>query len=68
MNENSAISYLHAGGITPLQAENRLLLLRTMLEAGFASYYAEWWHYSYGDEIWAWFYGKDDCLFGLIEK
>lgn len=67
MNVDSDISHLHYDKITPLQRENRLMLLTVMLEAGFASYYAEWWHYSYGDEIWAWFYHKDACLYGLVE-
>jgi D-alanyl-D-alanine dipeptidase len=68
VNEDSDISHLHSPEVTAAQAANRQLLLKAMLDAGFASYYAEWWHFSYGDEIWAWFYGKDACLFGLIEK
>jgi len=67
MNQDADISHLHSEKVSLLQGENRLLLLKTMLEAGFASYYAEWWHFSYGDEIWAWFYGKDACLFGLAD-
>jgi D-alanyl-D-alanine dipeptidase len=68
MNEDSDVSHLHSDAINEQQKENRLLLLNAMLGAGFASYYAEWWHYSYGDEIWAWFYHKDACLYGLTEK
>lgn len=67
MNLDEEVSYLHSDQISHEQKQNRLLLLQTMLEAGFASYYAEWWHYSYGDEIWAWFYGKNACLYGLAE-
>jgi zinc D-Ala-D-Ala dipeptidase len=67
VNLDSDISHLHSNKITPQQQENRLMLLTAMLNAGFSSYYAEWWHYSYGDEIWAWFYHKDVCLYGLAE-
>jgi D-alanyl-D-alanine dipeptidase len=67
VNLDSDISHLHSEKITRSQRENRLLLLTAMLDAGFSSYYAEWWHYSYGDEIWAWFYHKDSCMYGLVE-
>lgn len=67
VNEDAEISHLHAEEITPEQRKNRLLLLTTMLEVGFSSYYAEWWHYSCGDETWAWFYHKESCLYGLAE-
>jgi zinc D-Ala-D-Ala dipeptidase len=67
LNMDNEISTLHSSGITLAQKENRMLLLRIMLEAGFASYYPEWWHFSYGDEVWAWFYEKENCLYGLIE-
>jgi len=67
VNQDSEISHLHSELITPEQKANRLMLLTAMLDAGFASYYAEWWHYSYGDQIWAWFYGQETCLYGLAE-
>lgn len=68
VNEDSEISYLHNSQISSLQRQNRLMLLKAMLDAGFASTYSEWWHYSYGDQVWAWFYGKNDCLYGLTER
>ncbi len=66
-DDNDANSYLNTTGITKEQAANRQMLLRAMLNAGFASTYAEWWHYSYGDQVWAWFYGKTDCLYDIVE-
>lgn len=68
VNLDDDISHLHTDKITNTQQQNRMMLLRAMLGAGFASYYAEWWHYSYGDEIWAWFYGKNACLYDLLDK
>lgn len=33
---------------------HRMLLRTLMLEQGFAQHTAEWWHFSYGDQLWAW--------------
>lgn len=38
--------------VTKEQRENRRFLVRLMLEAGFANYPGEWWHYMYGDREW----------------
>lgn len=37
---------------------HRRLLYHTMLAAGFVNYSEEWWHYSYGDRLWARTLGK----------
>jgi D-alanyl-D-alanine dipeptidase len=66
VNEDSDVSHIYSPKITKVQAKNRHILLKSMLEAGFASYYAEWWHFSYGDQIWAWFYGHNSCLYGVV--
>ena len=42
-----------AEGLTPAQQENRALLRRAMVAAGFAPFNGEWWHFSYGDREWA---------------
>jgi zinc D-Ala-D-Ala dipeptidase len=33
--------------------KNRKLLIKVMIETGFANYAPEWWHWSYGDWRWA---------------
>ncbi len=33
---------------------NRRLLRKVMTEAGFAQHPNEWWHFSFGDQMWAW--------------
>lgn len=38
--------WLAEGRLTPKQAENRLLLKRVMLEAGFLQSPIEWWHFN----------------------
>lgn len=48
------------------QSTWRLLLHDAMLAEGFAPYYGEWWHYSYGDREWAAFYGHSRTLYGSL--
>lgn len=45
----------------------RMTLCNAMLEAGFANLATEWWHFSYGDQIWAYFYGKESTLYRISE-
>ncbi len=49
------------------QKENRALLAAVMIEAGFAPFNGEWWHFSYGDREWASFYGKGASLYQQID-
>jgi len=37
----------------PEARDNRRLLYAAMTEAGFASYECEWWHFAYGERMWA---------------
>jgi len=46
---------------------NRQLLRRCMLEAGFAPFDGEWWHFSYGDREWARYYNKPAAMYEQIE-
>ncbi len=49
--------------ITPQQLANRMFLHDTMLAAGFAPFYGEWWHFMYGDREWAAFSGEKAALY-----
>ena len=53
-------------GITAAQLGNRLILHDALVAEGFAPFYGEWWHFSYGDREWAAFYGKE-ALYGPID-
>ncbi len=68
INLDKEVSYLHYDGTAIEQKENRMILLNAMLNAGFASNPAEWWHYSYGDQRWAWFYGKSQSLYDIANS
>lgn len=67
INEDDEISYLHYQNLEQEQIDNRMMLLEIMLSADFASLYSEWWHFSYGDQNWAWFYKKENSLFDLAQ-
>ena len=45
---------------------NRKLLRKLMLEEGFAPYDGEWWHFSYGDREWAFYYNKNEALYKQV--
>ncbi len=48
--------------------KNRKLLLQLMLGQGFINFPLEWWHYCYGDRMWA-AYSKKKCAFyAMVEK
>lgn len=52
--------------LTKEQVKNRKLLHDLMLSENFAPFYGEWWHFSYGDKEWAWFYNKKNAIYNQI--
>jgi len=44
----------------------RNLLREIMTKFGFAQHPNEWWHFSYGDQLWAWKNRKANALYGKI--
>jgi D-alanyl-D-alanine dipeptidase len=51
-------------GVEACWHQRRLLLMEVMAEAGFAQHPGEWWHFSYGDQLWAWRQGQPMALYG----
>ena len=45
----------------------RALLRGAMARSGLTNYPAEWWHWSYGDQAWAYRGGHPAALYGAIE-
>ena len=39
---------------------HRQLLKQVMVEAGFCQHPREWWHFSFGDQLWAWLINQSD--------
>ena len=52
--------------ITDVQQKNRLLLRSIMIQAGFAPFDGEWWHFSYGDKEWAGYYKKPNAIYEQV--
>ena len=47
---------------------NRRLLHWVMAEEGFEGLPDEWWHFSWGDQMWAKLAGADAAHYGLAER
>ena len=45
---------------------NRRLLRETLSSVGFVYYPGEWWHYCYGDRMWAVYTNRKECFYGPI--
>lgn len=67
LNDDTEKSFLYYPNLTDEQKNNRLMLVTVMLDAGLASCMPEWWHFSYGDQIWAWFYGETNSLYSPVD-
>lgn len=65
---NDFKSYVYYPKIREYQHNNRILLRKIMMKAGFAPYDGEWWHFSYGDREWAYYYGKNKYLYPQVNK
>lgn len=53
--------------ITNEQRKNRKILHDAMIKAGFINYPLEWWHYCYGNRMWAAYAQKAECFYGRID-
>lgn len=53
--------------ITQKQMENRKILYNALIDADFVNFPAEWWHYCYGDNMWAAYKNKKKCMYGYID-
>ncbi|MBO9998562.1 MAG: D-alanyl-D-alanine dipeptidase [Cyanobacteria bacterium SID2] len=45
--------------------ENRQILFNTMISAGFAQHPNEWWHFCFGDQLWAWLTHRSIARYGM---
>jgi len=54
--------------ISDEQKKNRMMILELMAGVGFVNYPMEWWHYSYGDRMWAAYSGEKECFYGPLKK
>ncbi len=47
--------------------QQRLLLKAVMEHAGFQRHPGEWWHFCYGDQMWAWLSEATTAIYGRVE-
>lgn len=60
----------HLETLTPKQHEardHRRLLYHIMSEQGFTNLPSEWWHFDYGDQLWAYYGTHDHAQYGPAE-
>lgn len=50
--------------VPPECAERRVHLLKAMKSAGFTNLPSEWWHYDYGNWVWAFFSNQSEAIYG----
>lgn len=57
-----------SSGLTKEQKQNRVILKAVMENAGFKNYPHEWWHFCYGDRMWAAYSKRRDCFYGMPKE
>lgn len=65
---STPLYHAFAEGTTEAQRANRMLLRQVMVEAGFAPFTGEWWHFSYGDREWAAIWKQGAALYEQLEE
>ncbi|GHA10813.1 M15 family metallopeptidase [Oceanisphaera arctica] len=46
---------------------NRRLLYSVMTLAGFTNLPSEWWHFDFGNQLWAWYSGAERAVYGATQ-
>ena len=66
LSYSSALETEEHHSMSDLMARHhRLVLYHAMTTAGFTNLPSEWWHYDYGDQLWAWYSGADKARYGV---
>lgn len=65
IKEAGPLTATHAPNLTPAQAARREVLLTAMSHAGFVNYPLEWWHFCYGDRMWAAYLRNSHAIYGI---
>lgn len=65
-NNTGVKVYTFNDKINETQKTNRTILYTAMTDAGFVNYPLEWWHYCYGDKMWAAYTDKSQCFYNKI--
>jgi len=63
-DHHSEAARLDPDGEAACWHRRRQLLFQVMVGAGFAQHPNEWWHFSHGDQLWAWRSGEPRAIYG----
>ena len=63
----SASLYFEENDIDPAICQNRRRLREALTQAGFRSDSHEWWHYDYGNQLWAAALGHPQAFYGEVK-
>ncbi len=67
-HEYNDSTFTYSSHITKEQRRNRKNLVKLMKKEGFINFPGEWWHFSYGDRMWAAYKGKrNGGIYGSAE-
>ena len=66
--EHNHTTFTQNKNLNKEQQQNRKILFDAMTAAGFTNYPAEWWHYSYGDRMWAAYSRNKISLYNLVDE
>jgi D-alanyl-D-alanine dipeptidase len=58
--------YFEEEGRDQMLRDNRRMLRKAMLDAGFSADVDEWWHYNWGNQMWAKDTGAPHAMYGEV--
>lgn len=67
-NHHGAAARLDPAGPEARWHGRRQLLAGVMQAAGFVQHPGEWWHFSHGDQLWAWQRGEPRAIYGRCDQ
>ena len=47
--------------------DNRRILYNVMRDVGFTNLPSEWWHFDFGDQLWAWYSKSSEAIYGATQ-
>lgn len=66
ISDKGSIIITHSKEVSELAHRNRTILLSAMTQAGFINYPMEWWHFCYGDRMWAAYENKKCAIYNEV--
>jgi zinc D-Ala-D-Ala dipeptidase len=68
MSDRSQPNYFQHQPAGQLFHQNRELLRQVMATAGFERHPGEWWHFSWGDQLWAWISQQNNPMLSAVAR